>query len=63
MADLVIVYLHAGTEYEEQPDEEQKELLAMLLDEGVDITICSHPHVLQGFETLQNDAGKQMRVD
>ena len=62
VADLVIVYLHAGTEYEEQPDEEQKELLAMLLDEGVDITICSHPHVLQGFETLQNDAGKQMLV-
>ncbi len=62
LADLVIVYLHAGTEYEEQPDEEQKKLLSMLLEEGVDITICSHPHVLQGFETLQNDAGKQMLV-
>lgn len=62
MADLVIVYLHAGTEYADQPDKQQKELLKMLLEEGADITICSHPHVLQGFETLQNDEGKQMLV-
>ena len=34
----------------------------MLLEEGADITICYHPHVLQGFETLQNDEGKQMLV-
>lgn len=34
----------------------------MLLEEGVDITICSHPHVLQGYETLQNESGKQMLV-
>ena len=62
MADLVIVYLHAGTEYEEKPDGQQISLLKMLLEEGVDITICSHPHVLQGFSTLQNDSGKQMLV-
>lgn len=62
MADLVVVYLHAGTEYEDKPDTQQNELLKMLLEEGVDITICSHPHVLQGFETLQNAAGKQMLV-
>lgn len=62
LADLVIVYLHAGTEYEDKPDEQQKELLKMLLEEGVDITICSHPHVLQGYETLQNESGKQMLV-
>lgn len=62
MADLVIVYLHAGTEYEDKPDQQQKELLNMLLEEGVDITICSHPHVLQGYETLQNESGKQMLV-
>lgn len=62
LADLVVVYLHTGTEYEDKPDTQQKELLKMLLEEGVDITICSHPHVLQGFETLQNAAGKQMLV-
>ena len=62
LADLVIVYLHAGTEYEDKPDSQQSSLLKMLLEEGVDITICYHPHVLQGFDTLQSDSGKQMLV-
>lgn len=62
IADLVIVYLHAGTEYDAEPDEEQISLLKMLLEEGVDIAICSHSHVLQGYETLQSSTGKQMLV-
>ncbi len=61
-ADLVMVYLHTGEEYATEPSAEQISLLKMFLEEGVDITFCSHPHVLQGYETLQNDSGKQMLV-
>jgi len=55
--DCIIVLLHAGKEYERYPDEFQKETVAFLLHEGVDIVLGSHPHVLQPFE-LKNIADK-----
>lgn len=60
--DMTIAFLHTGEEYAETPNQEQKNFLQLLLSEGVDIAICSHPHVLQNFETLQDDQGNQMLV-
>jgi len=48
--DFIIVLLHWGTEYERYPNQFQKEIVASLFSEGVDIVLGSHPHVLQPFE-------------
>lgn len=62
VGDLVIVFLHAGTEYATEPDQNLKDFLQLLLRQGADIVICSHPHVLQNFETLKDDQGNEMLV-
>lgn len=60
--DMVIAFLHAGEEYSNEPNKDMKLFLQLLLSQGVDIAICSHPHVLQNFETLKDDAGNEMLV-
>lgn len=46
-ARLVMVCLHFGLEYQPYPNTEQKQLVQMLFEEGADIILGSHPHVLQ----------------
>jgi poly-gamma-glutamate capsule biosynthesis protein CapA/YwtB (metallophosphatase superfamily) len=48
--DFIICLIHYGKEYERYPDQFQKEIVAFLLHEGVDIILGSHPHVVQPFE-------------
>lgn len=48
--DAVIVYLHWGEEYSEQPSVSQQKLAKWLSQNGVDMIIGSHPHVLQRME-------------
>lgn len=45
--DFVIVAMHAGHEYHRQPNEEQTYLAQLLTDNGVDIILGNHPHVIQ----------------
>ncbi len=45
--DKIIAFLHWGEEYQTTPGTEQTELTKFLFNEGVDIIIGSHPHVLQ----------------
>ena len=49
-AQLVIVIFHWGNEKEEIPDENQKTLGHLAIDEGADLVCGHHPHVLQGIE-------------
>lgn len=60
--EIVIAFVHAGTEYASEPDKNLKDHLQILLNHGADIAICSHPHVLQNFETLKDDQGNEMLV-
>ncbi len=48
--DIVVVYLHWGVEKESIPKPYQRKLARLLIDNGADVVIGSHPHVLQGFE-------------
>ena len=51
--DQLIVFLHWGKEYKLHPSEEQKKIAQFFLFEnGVDIIIGSHPHVLQKWKCL-----------
>ncbi len=62
MADLVLVVMHVGTEYQAELDSATKEMTKVFLEEGVDILIGSHPHVLRPFETLTRADGHEMLV-
>ncbi|MCF8011690.1 MAG: CapA family protein [Clostridiales bacterium] len=46
-ADMVLVYLHFGTQYQRDARESQQNLVDFLFDNGADIVLGSHPHVLQ----------------
>jgi len=48
--DYVIVYIHWGTERETISNKLQRSLAKTLIDNGADIIVGTHPHVLQGFE-------------
>lgn len=61
-SDMIIAFLHTGEEYSKEPNQEQMNFLQLLLSQGVDIAICAHSHVLQGFETLRDDQGNEMLV-
>lgn len=61
-ADIVVVCIHWGQEYQASANAEQKRLAQLLSDNGADIIIGSHPHVLQGAEMLTNQDGKQVPV-
>lgn len=54
-ADLIITYMHWGTEYMEEPNEKQIEYAHMLAEAGVDIILGSHPHVIQPSEVIETD--------
>ncbi len=49
-AQLVIVSFHWGAEKENYPDKTQVSLAHMAIDNGADLVLGHHPHVLQGIE-------------
>lgn len=51
-SDFVIVYIHWGTEFQEQPDWAQAEQAPGLAQAGADLIIGDHPHILQGIDYI-----------
>ncbi len=49
-ADVLIVSLHWGIEYETRPGEQQRVLAHKIIDWGADLIIGHHSHVMQGVE-------------
>lgn len=54
-SDVVIVLMHAGTEYIRQPNWQQKEFAHAAINDGADLVIGHHPHWPQ---TVENYQGK-----
>lgn len=52
--DVVVVYLHWGTELATCPNPDQRDLAASLAEAGADVVVGSHAHVLQGAGMLDN---------
>lgn len=52
-ADIVIVYYHWGTESEQVPADYQRELARYAANEGADLVVGAHQHVIQGVEEYQ----------
>jgi len=57
--DLVTVYFHWGIEKENYPTKVQKDFAHFRVDNGDDLVMGSHPHVLQGIESYPNKEGKE----
>ena len=49
-ADVIISCMHWGIEYQTTPNDEQEDLANFLFENGVDIILGNHPHVLQPME-------------
>jgi hypothetical protein len=53
-ADVVIVAIHWGQEYQTEPDTSQITLAHQLSDSGADIIIGTHPHCIQPVEWIND---------
>jgi len=49
-ADIVIVSMHAGVEYQPRPNNEQKRFAHAAIDAGAKLVVGHHPHVVQPVE-------------
>ncbi|MGD0753422.1 MAG: CapA family protein [Bacteroidales bacterium] len=54
-ADIIILFLHWGTEYDTIPSKSQTDLAEYFQSIGVDMIIGSHPHVLQKMARIRNN--------
>lgn len=59
--DKLIVFLHWGIEYDSAPSKAQRKTAEFLFEQGVDIIIGTHPHVLQPMEFIQAKNGNKER--
>lgn len=57
-ADAVVVSLHWGVEYEQQPRAQDVELARRLADAGALVVLGHHPHVLQPLELYRRGDGR-----
>lgn len=60
--DITIVFIHWGEEYQQQPNAFQINTANLLFDNGADIIIGSHPHVIQPMEWRSNDSLKKEQL-
>lgn len=62
-ADLIVACVHWGLEYKLRQNDEQESLAEFLVNEGVDMIIGSHPHVVQPMELRRSGKyGKDVLV-
>lgn len=61
-SDCLIFVAHWGKEEESMPTEYEKEWAAFLMQQGVDVVIGGHPHVLQPYGRMSDDQGNEMLI-
>lgn len=59
-ADLVVVFIHWGEEYENEPAGDERRWAELLYDCGVDVVIGGHPHVIQPVEVVDDGKRKML---
>ncbi|AIY04645.1 capsular polysaccharide biosynthesis protein [Planococcus sp. PAMC 21323] len=60
VSDVVVLSLHFGQEYEHMPNAEQMELAHFSAENGADIILGHHPHVLQPPEWIETTDGRKV---
>ncbi|MGN0468759.1 MAG: CapA family protein [Acutalibacteraceae bacterium] len=61
-AEVIVVYLHWGNEYELKQNSFQEKIAQKLCDLGVDVIIGGHPHVVQPVDLLTSTDGSHKTV-
>lgn len=61
-ADVTVVFIHFGTEYTHTPTKEQKRDIEFLCENGADIIIGTHPHVVQPMTRHISENGNEALV-
>lgn len=61
-ADFTIVFMHWGTEYRLTQDEGQKKLANLMCENGADLIMGSHPHVIEPVEWIESENGNKALV-
>lgn len=54
-SDVQIVSMHWGEEYQTEPNATQREVAQWLHDQGVEVIIGTHPHVIQPVELIEDE--------
>lgn len=62
-AEMIVVAIHWGVEYVLRENANQRSIAKFLVDEGVDLIIGGHPHVIQPMEIVRNEKeGKDVLI-
>ncbi len=61
-ADIVIVFVHWGEEYNTEITSDQKYYADLFANAGADVVIGTHPHVIQKMETVTRPDGTPMTI-
>lgn len=59
LADFTIVFPHWGVEYVYSPNKSQEKLAEVMTQNGADLIIGTHPHVLQPIEWIESENGNR----
>lgn len=62
LADFTIVFPHWGTEYVYEATKSQKNLTKFFYEQGVDLVIGTHPHVIEPVEWMELEEDHRMLV-
>ena len=62
ISDCVIFVAHWGNEEDPVPSEYEKQWATFLMQQGVDVCIGGHPHILQPYGTMSDDQGNEMLI-
>lgn len=62
ISDCVIFVAHWGREDEPMPTEYEKQWANFLMQQGVDVVIGGHPHILQPYGRMSDDQGNEMVI-
>ena len=62
LADITVVFVHFGTEYTHAPTAEQKSDVEFLTENGADVIIGGHPHVIQPVAEHTSENGNKSVV-
>ena len=60
VGDITVVSVHWGEENTSRPTSEQRRVAKLLAENGADVIIGHHPHVLQPIEWIETDAGRTL---
>lgn len=62
IADITVCSVHWGEENTYTPDAEQRRVARLLSENGVDVILGHHPHVLQKIEIIETEKGNTLCI-